>query len=185
MKKLKIILLFLLAANGSFSQPSKNNYILWSSIRKLTATDFVIKTKNLQSNSSFAQFNIDYAVNGFDFMTKNFNKKVNNYFIKSASWIDTTYDTVTSIKYQQTLFDIAEIYARYFRNELKKNRKKIASGTNFIKEVNATIMSDFANRRIAYDTETNSETDAVIQQQWQIQIKKELDELKDFSNLKE
>ena len=182
MKQLKLILIFVLLATISFSQSAKNNFIAWSSQRKLTANDFTIKTKNLQTNSSFAQFSFSYSINGFDFMTKNFNKKVNNYFIKSASFIDTTYDTLLSVKYQQTLFDISEIYARHFRNELKKNRKKIILGINFIKELDALIMTDFTNRRIIYDTETKFGADAVMQEKWEIQIQKELDELKKFSS---
>ena len=108
---------------------------------------------------------------------------MNNYLIKSASWIDTTYDIDVSLKYQQTLFDISEIYARRFRQELKINRKKIATGMQFVKELDSKIMTDFSNRRITYDTETKYGSDLEMQKQWEIQIEKELDELKEFSNL--
>ena len=125
---------------------------------------------------------IDFQVQGFDFMTKNFNKKVHNYFIKSASWIDTTFKIDASIKYQQTLFDICEIYTRQFRKELKENRKRILSRTNFIKDLDAKAMTDFSNRRVEYDTETKFGTDPIKQQQWEVQIKMELNTLKDFAN---
>jgi hypothetical protein len=124
---------------------------------------------------------MQFEVGDFGFMSKNFNKKVHNYFIKSASWIDTAYDINLSIKYQQTLFDICEIYTRRFRKDLKENKRKFIKGNDFVNELNAKAMTDFANRRIEYDTETKSGTDKEKQLLWEIQIQKEFEELKDFS----
>ncbi len=50
-----------------------------------------MKTMRLQL-LIFAVFSVDHQVNGFAFVTKNFNKKVRNYLIKPASWIATTID---------------------------------------------------------------------------------------------
>lgn len=75
--------------------------------------------------------------------------------IKSASTIDTIADVSKSLRYQQTLFDICEIFTRQFRKALKENRKKIASGVEFIEELNQQAMSDFANRRVLYDKKTS------------------------------
>lgn len=183
MKQTSLFLFFLQTMNLSFSQTKNDNFLSWSSTRRLTVNDFVIKTKDLQTAPSFAQFSLAYEIRGFDFLTKNFNKKVNNYLIKSASWIDTTYDTAVTLKYQQTLFDISEIYARRFRRDLKLNRKKIATGLQFVKELDSKAMTDFSNRRVTYDTETKYGSNLGMQKQWEIQIEIELDELKDFSNL--
>jgi hypothetical protein len=163
------------------SGQSSNDYILWSSTRKITADDFEIKLKKLESTPSFAQFTVDYQVNGFDFMTKNFNKKVRNYFLRSASWIDTTTNLQQSLTYHQTLFDICEIYTRHFRKALKENRRKIANGTKIAEELNNQIMTDFAKRRIDYDRETNFASDSNKQKEWEIQIQRELSELSDFA----
>lgn len=180
MKRLYFISIFLLQLNIVFSQTVlTDNYISWSATRKLTINDFAIKTTN-KTSPSFVQFSVDYEVKGFDFMTKNFNKRVHNYVIKSASWIDTTFDVAQTLRYQQTLWDICEIYTRRFRKALKDNRKKIASGTNFIKDLNAKIMSDFSNKRMEYDASTNFGSDVEKQKEWEVQIQKELDELKDF-----
>jgi hypothetical protein len=84
---------------SSFAQ-ADNNFLLWSADRKLKVEDFLIKTRQLETIPSFAQFSMDYQVNGFDFLTKNFNKKVRNNFIKSASWIDTTINFSQSLNYQ-------------------------------------------------------------------------------------
>lgn len=157
------------------------NHLQWSATRKLTVEDFLIKTKSLETTSSFAQFSFDFQVNGFDFMTKNFNKKVKNYIIKSASWIDTTVNVSQVLVYQQTLFDLSEIYARKLRKALRENRKKIANGTQIVKELNDTIMTSFAERRVSYDRETNFGADWIRQKEWEVQIQKELLELNDFA----
>jgi len=167
---------------STFGQVSTNeNFFFWSSTHKLSIEDFVIKTKNLETTPSFAQFSVDYKVGGFDFLAKNFNKKVRSYMIKSASWIDTTYNIEASLKYQQTLFDMCEIYTRKFRKDLKENKKKIAGGTQFIEELNSKIMTDFSNRRVEYDRETKFGSDTVKQAEWEIQIIKELEGLKEFA----
>jgi hypothetical protein len=158
------------------------NLVFWSASRKLNVADFGIKTKDRETNPSFAQFSVDFRVSGFDFMTKNFNKKVRNYLIKSASTIDTTSDVSASLRYQQTLFDMCEIYARQFRKALKENRKKIASGTQFIDGLNQKAMTDFANRRVLYDKETNFGTIVEKQIEWENLIKNELDDLNEFAS---
>jgi hypothetical protein len=178
------ILIFLIQPfNILFGQTTKNdNLVFWSSTRKLTIDDFLIKTKNGETNPSSAQFSVDYQVSGFDFMTKNFNKKVRNYFIKSASWIDTTSNISNSLRYEQTLFDMCEIYTRQFRKALKENRKKIASGTQFVDELNQKVMTDFSNRRVVYDRESNFGQISEKQTDWELQIQSELNELKEFAN---
>lgn len=173
-------LLFLLTINTSLSQVN-DDYLLWSSTRKLTPDDFTIKTQVPESTASFGQFSMSYQVNGFNFLTKNFNKKVRNYFIKTASWIDTTSNLAQALAYQQTLFDICEIYTRQFRKALKENRKKIAKGTTIIEELNQKFMTAFAKRRIDYDRETKSGADELKQKEWESQIDKELTELSDYA----
>ncbi|MDZ7877075.1 MAG: hypothetical protein U5L45_05370 [Saprospiraceae bacterium] len=174
------LLALIISSSVALGQVGKDNLIFWSATKKITVDNFGIKLSN-QNTPSFAQFSVDFQVNGFDFMTKNFNKKVRNYFIVSASWIDTTNHVLESLRYQQTLFDICEIYTRQFRKELKENRKRIALGTKFVDELNQKNMTDFANRRVVYDRETNYGSLADKQLAWELQIKTELDGLKDYA----
>ena len=172
------ILLFL----SCFCQKSKDdNYIPWSATRKLTVKDFVIKTKDYQTAIVGVQVLVDYQFNGFDFMTRDFNKKITNYFMKSASWIDTTYDLTISLRYAQMLFDMNEIYTRRFRKEIRENRKKFLKGTEFVREIETRLTTEFAHRRIDYDTETKFGTDLLKQLQWEAQIRMELNDLKEFA----
>jgi hypothetical protein len=164
-----------------FGQTNNNNYVFWSPANKLTVEDFGIKTKNMETTASFAQFSMDYQIKGFDFMTKNFNKKVRNYLIKSASTIDTTADVSASLRYPQTLFDMFEIYTRQLRKALREKRKKLASGLQIAEDLNQKAMTDFSNRRVIYDRETNFGTIQDKQQEWELQIQKELDDLQEFA----
>lgn len=172
-------IIFLLISHCCFAQ--KVDYKFWSDTDKLVKEDFQIKAEALESGSSFAQFAFDYKVNGFDFLTRNFNKKVRNYMIKSASWLDTNTNMRQSILYQQTLFDIAEIYARTFRKELRENRSKILKGTEVIEAINIKLTTAFSKRRLAYTQEANFATNSEAQTKWEKIIRGELDGLKQFA----
>lgn len=173
-------LLFLVTVTMSWGQLNAD-YLLWSSTKKLTLDDFTIKTHRVETTPSFGQFSIDYQVNGFDFLRKNFNKKVRNRFIKTASWIDSTTNVQKSLVYQQTLFDICEIYTRQFRQALKENRKKIAKGTTITEQLNMKFITDFAKRRIDYDRESVFGADELKQKNWESQVQKELAKLADYA----
>ena len=177
MKKyiLNMIILFgiVLTSSISMAQTEKDKRP-WSATTKLTLKDFAIKTRRLESTSAFAQFSVDYKVGGFDFLTKNFNKKVNNCIIKTASWIDTTADVTRLLIYEQTLFDISEIYTRQFRKALTENRMKLLKGSKIAEELNNQSMTAFSKRRIDYDRETKFGTDEAKQNDWEIQVQKEL-----------
>lgn len=182
MKWFYLTVLFLIASGNAICQTTQSEDVLpWSSTRKLQVEDFSIKVRDSLTAPSFAQFHIDYKLTGFDFMSKNFNKKVRHYMIKSASWIDTTANVAQLLQYEQTLFDLSEIYARQLRKEIKANRKKIGFGMKFIDELSNKILTDFSKRRIAYDTETRNGRDAIPQKQWEVQIQKELEALKEFA----
>jgi len=178
--KLILLFAFIIVSLKAFTQKN-DDYLYWSATRKLTARDFVIKTSDNKTTSSFAQFFFSYEVKGSDFITKNFNNKVHNCLIPSASWIDSSYDIKTSLRYQQTLFDLSEIYARRFRKDLKDNRKKLLKGTDFVKELNTKQVTDFSKRRIDYDTETQFGTNKIIQERWESLIQLELHQLKEFA----
>lgn len=182
MQKIISALIFLLPAL-SFAQKAgvDTNYIFWSKDRPLQESDFQIRTGHVSNMYSFAQFGFDYKVGGTFGLPKDYKNKIRNYFIRTASWLDTTYEVNTSIKYQQTLFDLAEVYVRQFRKAVYENRKKLPWGKVKIEELNAQILTDFSKRRVLYDTTTSFGTLADKQKEWEILIAKELDELQDFA----
>lgn len=50
-----------------------------------------------------------------------------------------------------------------------------------IEQLNQEILTEFSNRRIIYDQETNYAMDAEKQKEWESQIKKELEELNEYA----
>lgn len=184
MKSILTIFAILICLNAlSQNSITASNYIFWSKERRLNRDDFQIKVAHVASSYSYAQYSFDYKLNGALLgLPKDYKKKFRNYFIKSASWIDTSYDVSTSIRYQQTLFDLAEIYVREFRKLIYTNHKKITWGKLKIDEINAEVMTAFSNRRIKYDFATNFGTSADKQKEWELLIATELDKLKDFSS---
>lgn len=182
MIKKTVLTNLLLFSSIAFSWAQFNSdYLLWEPERKLSVNDFKIKTKQFETTTSFAQFTVDYQVKSFDFLKKNFNKRVHNYFIKSASWIDTTTNVSESLIYQQTLFNICEVYTRQFRKALKENKKKVSKNTALVNEINSYIISEFSKRRIDYDRETKFGIDKIEQEKWELQIQKELTQLADYA----
>lgn len=181
MKKLTLLIVLIASLTLHGQNTADENFVYWSSTKKLSLDDFEIKTGALENMQSFAQFSIDYKVNGFDFLRRSFNKNVRNYVIRSASSIDTLTNTSLSLLYQQTLFDLSEIYARQFRKALKVNKRKIASGTQFIEGISQKVMTDFANRRLQYTTDTNFGSIPEKQAEWEYLIQQELQALSEFS----
>lgn len=163
-----------------FSQ-EPTDYLLWSADRKLTMNDFVIKNKQASGIPSFGQFSFDFQMKGLDFFSKSLNKNVRNYFMPAASWIDTSANVNKSLTYQQTLFDMSEIYARQFRKALKENRKQLVKGSKFVDGLNEHYISEFSKRRIAYDNATSYSTNTTMQKEWELQIQEEIASLKDYA----
>lgn len=180
-KALVMSFLILFVSGSAFSQKKDDNRMYWSDRQKLIVDDFGIKTKNLESGATSAEFSIDYDVSRFNFLSKNFNKNVRNYMVKSTSQIDTTGNVQQYLLYQQTLFDLSEVYARELRKALKENKKLLISGTKVADELNWKVMSEFLDRRSKYTQETNSASDPVKQKEWEDQIAYELGELKDYA----
>lgn len=173
--------ILMIASFPALSQEKNaENFFSWTADRKLTVDDFHIR-KGSSTSSSFAQFSIGYSAAGFDFLSRNLNKRIFNHFFSSASWIDTTADITLVLNYQQTLFDLSEVYARQFRKLLKENKKRIIKGLGFLNDLNDQIVSAFAKRRLEYDEETKYATDAAKQKIWEAQIQKELAELSEFA----
>ncbi len=177
-----LVILSLIVFNSASAQKSKeDDRIYWSDRQQLIVDDFGIHTKYMESGATSAEFAIDYQVSKLNFVTKNFNKNVRNYMVKSTSQIDITGNVKQYLLYQQTLFNPSEVYARELRKALRENRKLLIRGTTVADELNWKVMSEFMARRAKYTLETNSASNAAKQKEWEDEIAYELKELKDFS----
>lgn len=178
------IILFALSISTMLSAQKQSDLDLlyWSAKEKITLDDFGIKTNDASMGLSSVGFSLEYNVHGLSFTTKNFNKKVRHCMVRSASQIDTSDDVDRYIQFQQTLFDITEIYVRQFRKALRENRKKLLFKTDVAEELKDQIIGiDLEYRKAAYTNETNSAKDELKQKEWEKTIQKELNELSDYA----
>lgn len=169
---------FCYAVNGQ----SNNKYEkIWSSTDRLTESDFQLDIESSDSNPCFAQFSMNYSVTGLDFMTKNFNKKVENIMYMNASWLNkNATDKQNFIRFQQILFDLSEVYARKFRKQLLVNRKKITQGIQIVEEINSQITKELTEERAQFQNESNGGRKIEVYDQWEKKIESELNALMEF-----
>jgi hypothetical protein len=183
MKKIfLVIILSITCLNYSFSQELQNGEKRWSAEKKLTLNDFKIKTSDNSNQNIYSQFVISYSAKGFDFLKKNLNKNVENLFSGNASWIDTSglKSIDKQIEFQQTQFDLAEIYARKFRQQLFLKKWKITKGFDILKKISNEIMAEFSKARMNLIKETESGLNQKKIMLWKEKISKNLNELYEF-----
>lgn len=182
---LKLLTAAFLLLTSSFIYAQKQSdmdLLYWSAKQKITLDDFGIQTNDAKMGTSSVAFSLEYNVHGLSFTTKNFNKKVRHCMIRSASQIDLSSDVDRNILFQQTLFDITEIYVRQFRRALRENRKKFMFKTEMAEELKDKIIGEeLENRKAVYTNETNSGQNIEKQKEWEKQIQQELAELSDYA----
>jgi hypothetical protein len=168
---------------SAFAQASTkdSNLVCWSKYRRLEVADFQMKVAPQVNSYSSSQFSYDYKVVSLFVLPKDYKKNISNCFVKNASWINTSKNTDTTLRYQQTLFDLGEVYVRQFRKFVFDNRKKLAFGKVNADDANSEIMNNLAKRKAEYNTDTSFGTNPEKQRAWEITIFKELEALKDFS----
>lgn len=181
-KLLIVVLAFFLSLSLYAQKESDMDKLYWSDSERIAIEDFGIQSTDAKSGLSSAAFSLEYNVHGLSFMAKNFNKRVWHYMVRSASQITMDENVNTYIRYQQTLFDLEEVYVRKFRKALSENRKKFLLRNAFADELKEEIIgTDLIKRQTQYNNETNAAKNEEKQKQWETQIKKELNELKNYA----
>jgi len=182
MLKKTVLLIFFVTTSAFAQNILQEGQKRWNKNQKLTINDFKIKISDENSDAVYSQFMILHAIRGFDFMKKNLNRKIENIFLGTASWIDTTKvnKIEKQIEFQQMQFDISEIYARKFRKRVLQNKKKIKKGFNIISQINNNIITEFSLERLELVKETQGGRDEQKLLEWKEKIASELDDLNEF-----
>ena len=178
------LLLFLILCPllSVFGQNLPEDQKRWSSEDRLTLDDFKIKVGDENLDPVFSQFSISVAIGGLDFMKQNLNQKIENIFIGSASWIDTTKvdDIQKNIEFQQLQFDLAEIQARNFRKKILENKEQISKGQTIVDQIYNEIIEGFSNNRMQFVKETQGGSNEIKLAEWTEKIANELRELDEY-----
>ncbi|WP_266363062.1 hypothetical protein [Tellurirhabdus rosea] len=186
MKQLLFILSFLsvFAAQAQSKYETNPDYVLWSATRKLQAGDYRMARPHPQGNTPVAgMIMVGFDLRGYDLFSKHLNKKVVNYLQRSGSWIDTTnYEPAFLLTYEQTRFDILEVYARKLRKELKENRRTIVlRGGQTFDDRHEKLMAECNRLIVEYSDDTDSGRLEAKQRQWEAKIQAMLDELAEYA----
>jgi hypothetical protein len=160
---------------------SKSELIYWSKDYKLTWNDFKASPKNISTNAAItsAGFGIEpYTISSnSDSVVLN----MNVFFVKNESWVKQNAKTLPLLNHEQCHFDINELYARKFRQQIKKYKFTNASFLeNFPK-----LFLKYQNERDAYQNLYDKQTDhsriQAKQLEWELKVAKELEILEAFS----
>ena len=180
-KSFRILIIGLAISLTIQGQVTNENEKLWDSTDRITELDFKLAVDSPKTYPCFAQFSTNYSVNGFDFLSRNFNQKVKNIMITNASWIDAgSKEKKRLIRYQQILFDLSEKYTRIFRKQLLVNKKKIAKGPQIAEDINNEIFNKFSIERASFEKESNGGVNESVLTIWEDRIQTEIQELNEF-----
>lgn len=86
------------------------------------------------------------------------------------------------LNFQQTMFDLEELYIRQLRKAVSDNRKKLLFTTKVVDDLKEQIIDkDLRERQALYIKETNSAEYKEKQQEWEATIREELAALESYA----
>ena len=152
----------------------ESNAIPWDASRKLRWEDFKGKPFKTAWAAATTASGISYSYTGQERAEGyELQFEVGAYFYPEKSWYQPKLCDEAILRHEQLHFDISELYARKFRNELKK--------AHFTKNVKAevraiynAILDELHKLQSQYDYETNYSRDPGNQLAWEKKLAKAL-----------
>jgi hypothetical protein len=154
---------------------AQSKELLWNIDSKLTWADF-----NAEPDVDHPYAAITYSGMSYSFSAEVINNQVkvncivNCFFIPNKSWVKSEYKSdVELLKHEQLHFDITELYARKFREQLSK-----MSFTENVKVEISDLYEKITKEKIElqneYDIETDHSVNVLKQKNWEQKILIEL-----------
>jgi hypothetical protein len=184
-----IILLCLLAlgsrASAQLGKPLPPDYLRWSSAKRLQSSDFQLQVRPRNNlNHSFGHFGLQMNGRVADLFGKKGNQLVQNVFYRAGSYLDSTSQLgmELQLRYLQTLWDIDEVAARQFRQQLRTSAKRIVLiGKPDINDLFREAYEAATKRQAQYTDETDYGLFVDKQENWERLIAEELAALQAFA----
>ena len=161
----------------SSASATDSDYLAWSATRRITPADFRLQHKSSSGmQGSIADFLLDVDGHVIDLLGKRGNAIIRNRMLRSASWLDTTASSApANIRYQQTLFDLHEIYTRKLRQQARASAKKmLLVGKPTLTDLMEGLMKELEQRKLQYTDDTNFGLLPDKQAAWEQTIRQEL-----------
>jgi hypothetical protein len=177
--KYLLLAILLTISNLLIAQHETDSIIYWDINRKLQWSDFLDSVPDAGTASNMI------AITPVEIITKGYwdknmpNFTVMVYFMKYEAW---TKDNSSSIvlNHEQLHFDIAELYARKIRKRIHELREMKEKDIDVYGESIKTLLTQRNDRNKLYDAETLHGVFEDRQKEWNLQIAKELCELKQY-----
>jgi hypothetical protein len=153
----------------------------WNETRKLTWADFKANPNLLSDAAALTASGITfgYSVKTSGKRIIDFTTSVEAHFYPNKSWYLKDKSDAYILKHEQLHFDITELYARKFRQQLTR----LVVNQNLKDQLNRlhkTINEALNETQKRYDAQSNHSINSEMQQQWQSFIATELAALDQF-----
>lgn len=155
--------------------------IYWSEDRKLSWDDF----QGIPNSEKFPEYDaITDCGFGFESSTAKLFSFERHFFVetkfqKMTSWVLPDKKREELLKHEQIHFDIAELFGRKLRKDLKNANINSAS-LRLAEEIFQKVHRDFEAYQKKYDQETNHGLNLLSQREWELSVGMELAKYEDF-----
>ncbi len=156
--------------------PNPANLIFWEPGAKITWADF--KAKPVKGDKHAAISHCGFNV-GYETSDKTMTIVVKAFFDKSKSWVRPDARSENLLAHEQGHFDIAELFARKMRQDLKNADYSDGNFDNTIQSIFQSTMGAYRIYQDSYDEATNFSINHSAQIEWNAQIRNSLDDLED------
>jgi len=175
-----LILVFLVL---SFGKSSDEATLTWDASRKLTWNDFKA-TPDLESGAAAltaSGITFGYSIKTEDQRIIDVETTVEAHFYPNKSWYVRDKGDKHILKHEQLHFDITELYARKFREQLKSLPIHRAIKKQMDK-MHSAINEALNETQRRYDAESNHSLNREVQKQWEDTINEALNALDQFKS---
>lgn len=174
---LKRILLVAFFISPLFAATQGEQFIEWSSSKKLTWDDYLASPSSLSDAAA-----ITSTALGIEYHLRNniLAYKITCRFSKTRSW--GKYKTNYILQHEQGHFDITEIFARKLAKEIKQYKFDPRKYQEDLGKIYKKVMDEKEEYQNKYDAETDFSRNKEKQAEWLKKIDDELEYLDEFAN---
>ncbi|TCK68774.1 uncharacterized protein DUF922 [Winogradskyella wandonensis] len=177
----RLFLIFLCVSMFSFAQKEDLEHFSWEEDKPLVWSDF--KGKPNKNSGAAAQtasgISFGFSISKTGSRITKFKADVACLFYPTESWVKNEDATAHILRHEQFHFNITELHARKFRQEITKLKASAQIKTQLNNLYQAMRKASYDMQR-RYDKETNHSIDKEQQKAWEIYVSKELKRLEAF-----
>lgn len=156
----------------------------WNESYKLSWSDFKAKPNKRVSAAAVTASGITFgfSIKQADDRVVSFQTEVNAHFYPEKSWVKSELADNHVLGHEQLHFNITELYARKFRQQISKLKTSQSIKTE-LRQLHKSINKDLEEMQNTYDAETNYSRSTDIQAKWELFITQELQKLSKYKSV--